>query len=935
MILSDDKTYVTVQKGDTLWAIAAKYLGSGTKYRQLAAIPKNNIKQSGTTAYWVYVGQKVYLVDDGGHVPPDSWNKCAVLQFGEDAALENTLAASWEFTRPVEEIANYKVLWTYDLGDGVERGKTETISVDKDAPYLAKRSTFQIQDGYRKVYFKVKPESKTYTDKNTNEQKTHWDIGWSEKKTYTNGTPLTAPKSAPSVKIEGETLTASLTGVDINGVDSIVFEVVEDAYVDPSANLSITKISASNPIVLKRGDVSYSCRVELGSKCKVRCKSYNTKTKESSDWSSYSASAETIPSAPAELKDPRATSETSIYLEWTEVPTAESYTIEYATEENYFDNTDKTTKKTGVELNHFEFIGLESGSKYYFRVCAVNKQGDSEWTEIKGVVIGEAPAAPTTWSSTTTAVVGESINLYWVHNSIDGSSQTYAELEFTIDGVLQQPTVLIENTASEDDKDKTSSYIVDTTQFTFLDANGQLKTLEEGVEIQWRVRTAGIALDTDDGGFGDWSTMRVIDVYAKPTLRLMLVDATGNQIGDHVDTPLSAFPVYVNALAGPKTQVPIGYHVSIVSNGTYETVDNIGNPRVVNVGESLYSKYFDTFDELMVELSPANIDLENSYSYTVICTVSMDSGLTAEESLQFTVGWSEMSHIPNAEIGVDLEAMTATIRPYCDKSTLVRYRVDYVNRVYTKTSEYIDRVYGELVSRARTTTGELVYSGTTYEGEELYYCEVVETSPITDVLFSVYRREYDGKFTEICKNIDGALNTAVTDPHPALDYARYRIVATSKTTGTVGYYDLPGHLIGCKSIIIQWNEEWSDFDATIDEILVQPNWAGSLLKLPYNIDVSESISPDVSFVKYAGREHPVGYYGTHLGETATWSTVIPKSDKETVYALRRLAKWMGNVYVREPSGVGYWANIKVSAPQKHLDQSIPVSLTITRVEGGI
>ena len=91
---------------------------------------------------------------------------------------------------------------------------------------------------------------------------------------------------------------------------------------------------------------------------------------------------------------------------------------------------------------------------------------------------------------------------------------------------------------------------------------------------------------------------------------------------------------------------------------------------------------------------------------------------------------------------------------------------------------------------------------------------------------------------------------------------------------------------------------------------------------------------DVSLVKYAGRKRPVTYYGTQLGETSTWNTVIPKDDEETLYALRRLAVWTGDAYVREPSGSGYWANIGVSFSQRHRDLTIPVTLSIKRVEGG-
>lgn len=108
-----------------------------------------------------------------------------------------------------------------------------------------------------------------------------------------------------------------------------------------------------------------------------------------------------------------------------------------------------------------------------------------------------------------------------------------------------------------------------------------------------------------------------------------------------------------------------------------------------------------------------------------------------------------------------------------------------------------------------------------------------------------------------------------------------------------------------------------------------------MLKLPYNIDVSDKHSSDVELVKYIGRRHPVSYYGTQLGESATWNVEIEKDDSETLYALRRLAIWMGDVYVREPSGSGYWAHISVSFKQTHCNLTIPVTLDITRVEGGI
>ena len=275
-------------------------------------------------------------------------------------------------------------------------------------------------------------------------------------------------------------------------------------------------------------------------------------------------------------------------------------------------------------------------------------------------------------------------------------------------------------------------------------------------------------------------------------------------------------------------------------------------------------------------MTPAFLDLENNISYTITGTASMNSGLIAEATTSFNVAWIDDMHEPNAEIGYDEEQYSCSITPYCEDDN------------------------GDLVS---------------------------------GITLAVYRKEVDGGFTEILSAIpnDG---TTVIDPHPSLNYARYRIVVVSDSTGSISYNDivLP---INEPAIIIQWNEDWSSYNTDAEDELEKPVWSGSLLRFPYNVDVSDSYDKDVSLIDYIGRKHPVSYYGTHLGETSTWNSVIDKNDKETIYALRRLAVYTGDVYVREPSGTGYWANISITFPLKHLDLTIPVTFTITRVEGGV
>ena len=452
-------------------------------------------------------------------------------------------------------------------------------------------------------------------------------------------------------------------------------------------------------------------------------------------------------------------------------------------------------------------------------------------------------------------MIGETLTLFWMHNAKDGSSETYGKLELTINGNTQ--TMTIANTADKDKKDQVKSYQIDTSTYV------------EGAKILWRVQTAGIT-----GEYGDWSVQRTIDVYEKPTLAMTAL----NHEGVDLDV-LTSFPICITASADPKTQTPVGYHMIVAANESYETTDGVGNSKWVSKGETVWSKYFDISEDLSVDISASDIDLGNNISYTIECVVSMNSGLTAKATKDFTVAWTVTDYTPNAEIGVDTESYTTVIKPYCkDEDDIL----------------------------------------------------------VPDVWLSVYRREFDGSFTELVKNIDNADETFITDPHPALDYARYRIVATSKITGLVDYYDMPGYPVGGTSVVIQWDEKWTSFD-TMDApgLLAEPNWSGSMLKLPYNIDVSTNHKPDVELVEYVGRAHPVSYYGTQVGESATWNVVISRDDTETLYALRRLAKWMGNVYVREPSGSGYWANVEVSFSQKYDDLTIPVTFAVTRVEGGV
>lgn len=398
-------------------------------------------------------------------------------------------------------------------------------------------------------------------------------------------------------------------------------------------------------------------------------------------------------------------------------------------------------------------------------------------------------------------------------------------------------------------------------------------TLLDGDILTWRVKTKG-AIST----YSPWSTSRTITIYTEPTVN---VDIQAAAVGEDPSV-FTAYPFTTTITAQPATQKAISFNFTITSNTDYTTVDELGRVTHVRDGDVIFSKYISKPEKntITFDIGPGDVRLETGAEYTGNVVVGMSSGLQAEDDISFSTEFEDDEFELEAEIGINVETLEAVIRPYCIGPEF----------------------------------GEQLYSGAT---------------------LGVYRREADGTFTEIQTGISMADNITVTDPHPALDLARYRITAMSDTTGRITFFDPSGVEVGEPSIVIQWDEEWTDYNSNGEDESVIPAWSGSMLKLPYNVDVSDRYAPNVSLVEYIGREHPVSYYGTQKGHTSSWKADFKKDDNETLYAIRRLARYSGDVYVREPSGTGYWAQVNVSYDIEHDSSVVSVTFEVTRVEGGV
>ena len=809
--------------------------------------------------------------------------KVKITRFDLQDGTDRTMYATWTFKtakgKDYEHVKEYKIIWYYFTTDRV-------WFVGNESTTTYKQATYNFPNNATAIKIWIKPISTTY-EKNK-KQVNYWiAVPQTQQKTVSSINHVPEKPETPAASIRNNTtIQFSINTQDANTTHA-EFQVLRNGFEEHGT---------TNPLATSHNQVSGSLAILPGRTYKVRCRGvywpgekyrtwYTTdkKTKKKvkhqeriaiyGPWSDYSETLSTPPSEMGSwnphtkkyengIEKIEVLTSTSVRVYWIHwkqskyQQLADSYTIEYTNDKHFFDSSEEVQSITvdfvdGVK--HAEITGLDTGQRWYFRARANNDAGSTPWTGVKDILLGTTPSAPTTWSETSTVILGETARFYWIHNSEDESEQTAAQLYY-------QPGGGTSTTITFDDG--TKSYDLDTSIF------------QTGKKLNWKVRTKGILPN-----YGPWSTEKEITIYARPSLSLAPLDTDDDGI-------IHNLPVTFNLLAGPNSQTALSYHLAIYAVENHDSLTPEGRTVHVSAGACIWEKFFDAPDtganSFTYDLTAKDCTFVQGQRYKFAARVTMDSGLYAESNnYEYMIDWDDAIYDMGASIGYDEELFSVNLEPYCYVDDDVR----------------------------------------------------------ADCLLYVYRREVDGSFTLVDGDIECNENkypTTVVDPHPALDYARYRIVAISNLTGQIEYIDLPGYPIGESSLIIQWDEEWQSYDVYADEDeFAEPIWQGSLLKLPYNIDISNSYANDVSLIKYIGRKYPVSYYGTYEETTSTWSTTIPIDDDDTLFTLRRLATYNGDCYVRDPYGNGYWANVKVSFSLNHLETTAPVSISVTRVEGGV
>lgn len=783
------------------------------------------------------------------------------------------ITAKWKFnTTKYQGVDHYELVFKY----WVDSAKDWF-----DASAQSKHMTYQYTapNNASRVKLKVKPVPKDSNKKKKNTKKKiyRWQGDWAgpmppQGISVDNKELAPADPHDPKLRIEGNMLTAFIENyTDPNGTANTQIEF--EIVKDGKELVSLAPADLVSSVNLSMASIRIP--VAYGSEYSARCRA--VRNGYYSEWTSYTSLDEGIATPPDTVKDivslTTLPDKKGVRIEWTPATGAKKYEIQYIQDKTQFGISSKTSSVTTEE---------GEGTVYILTDGFYDDSKDKEWFfRVRGVNDGGGTGGNGNgpWSPIKSIIVGEKpdVPTTWTFNTSVGIGDPiiFNWTHNTVDGSEQrQAEILLEINGEETTIPISGNKIK---KHTF-----PTDGYSDSTEILWKVRTLG-AVDE----WSDYSVQRTVHIYAKPSVSLNMI-----QGGDTFDVDTTQpeyastnqferFPFKTRIVASPITQNILSYVFTIAPEESYETADPNGTTVYISKGSPILTKYVDNpgTNTIEFDVTPGDATFETGIRYKAMVTVAMSSGLTASASFAFSTLFESDLYDPDAQVIVKLDTLSAAIRPYC-----------------------LDE------------WGDLVTSG---------------------ALLSVYRRNYDGTLTLLQDKLPIGRNHSIPDPHPSLDYARYRIVAQSIETGEISYYDTPGYPILENSIVIQWDEAWSDYNYNDEDEQSEPAFAGSMVRLPYNVDVSDSSNPDISLISYIGRENPVSYYGTQKGYTASWRCDIPKEDAETIYALRRLQRYAGDVYVREPSGTGYWANIKVQLSISHNSPVVPASFNVTRVEGGI
>lgn len=715
----------------------------------------------------------------------------------------------------------------------------------------------------------------------------------------------TSQRGVTLVKTATKTITAGTNGSIINYIFG-----------------TITNLLSNNTPV-------HAVRARLRANCKS-----NTGAAKSSEFSEFSSMLYLPPDTP---KKPLAiktvdNQPTSVEVRWYRPSRLIDAKLYY-----YKDNlnTEPQTMDITYEDYPVQIDGLDTGHLYLFTYSYVHNVSGSPSVESNKcanyakVIIGAGPDAPTLSVSTTHTSLNEEVAVQWLYNASDGSILDHTTLYYAGNDWTGVSVNIPYGSTSLSDQDQTLHGVWFTkngiklkngTILPWRDPHVSLRTLTDGERLSFKITCTSIT------GTSPMSDEKQIAFLEEPSVSFSVIS---NDISD--DSVIHGFPIeIVPSYSVGAIQKVVRTTLSIVFSGDsseYETFD--GSTVIYSDGDVLARRsinvQIDNKHEYYI-FSYKDLAIIPNYGDNVRVEVDIltDYGLLAHNDLTLT--WGQQPTDNNITI--------ACLFNYISLDDVMKPTYDM--------DEDIEELPGPMYDTNQYSHGVLninVYEDE-FVDEDDTGDEDHEMATASGYIYSVYRKNYDNTYTLLASDIDPTSNFTVDDPYPSLNIARYLIVATNTTTGySIGQsfsFDVKDPVI-----LIQWN--LSKSEENFDRFAIETSDVGLLIdnegligngvRLPYNIDTSPSVEIDSEEIEYIGRKSPVSYYGTMVRESTSLSSVILKEDTATLTALRELQKYNGDVYIREPSGIGYWANVKVEYSLEHTNKLINISIEATKVDG--
>ena len=268
-------------------------------------------------------------------------------------------------------------------------------------------------------------------------------------------------------------------------------------------------------------------------------------------------------SAPTSLMPDDGTAElsTSPTLSWNPVADADSYDLQVATDENFKRGVATfsalVVDETGITGTSFDVTGLEESTAYFWRVRAVNANGDGPWSD--------DPSFTTATSLSTPGLI-----------SLDAPDN----------GAVDQPTTLTLSWQEEATADQYQLQVATTESFTstvfdeatLTTTSQDISDLEEGTTYYWRVRGSNAA------GNGPWTDARLFTTLTSDNTAV-------ERVGEGIPAHFALAPNYPNPF-NPETK--ISYAVPTTAHVRLAVYDALGREVAVLVNGGQAAGHYET-----------------------------------------------------------------------------------------------------------------------------------------------------------------------------------------------------------------------------------------------------------------------------------------------------------------------------------------------------